>query len=1502
MTQPLLDIKTPQMAAADTPSATLSTNSEPNTVRTPAVQVPLQGKYLIEASAGTGKTWTLTGIVLRLLIEAKRPPEHIIATTFTRAAAAEMRDRIHKRLVDFYHLLQWLRSLQASARNRDVLYPYLDHHLAQQALSEISEQDDTDKKTLNKILRDSITADQRQARWGFIKKNAQLSGMTALIDDPINHHLSEYLLDRAISYPLDDAIRRTKLVLTTLDKLFVGTLDSLAQKWLSEYSAETGHQPGMQISMDEEVMVTSIIHDTVRGFYSRIYHTLPKVYELLQSSNRLTAPDDHKSVAQKSLQFISTPINPVNLDHELDMDGYLQLLDAFVGYDLSDIEPYFDMDFRVHQGMGKKAVINTKFDSITDIQASIQQHGISFFAHLDATAASFFSAIPEAFLHKDEGGKGFSVKNESERLTFINLQAINLLKQLYEQVQDIEHYLDLLTDKLNYDIAINVRQQLPVMLEAKNETTFTLQMVRLNQALSGRRGAQLARYIRHHYPVALIDESQDINGEQAHMIEQIYLSPKASESTNQKNEQKKRHAGFLLLVGDPKQAIYGFRGGDVANFNAIKAKFDRQHIMSLDVNRRSSEHLISALNHWFGRGQLPTQSEQTTAVGRADNGADHSDSVSDSLANLGSQIYYQHITAAKTEPMVSWQEPARSTDPHEHQTTTALFSDSPVTVLHLSKDNLDAVDEYQLTARHIQAVLASGQTVEGRAVQPSDIGVLGKNKAGLKQVENELVKLGVPTLQTAEVNIFTTKMAEDLAALLDAMLRPHRRDRVNRVLTGSFYQKSLAQVQCLIQIMDSQESDGQAVSAADGRTHANASPSYQDFQNHLKYAAQLWQNRGILTALHFLFKQDPMQKSMTDHQNTQSHSPAQAHEDSLWVALTHLDDSTRNLMDLRHLLDILAMFGMHIGEHELLAWFHQQMGATTTPDWARQQPLPTESGVQLMTIHKSKGLEFPLVYVIDVDSPSKAVSQKTKNHLFLYGKVDDEHVMRRYLSIRAGKESRSAQQKSVGDEYAKMQTQEQYEEYRRLIYVALTRASSQLYMVLKDTGRRGSEHLRPMAHWLGSESTKLALPERLQPYIGWLDGGQVLSALADMTHQPAASLDALDKGHGHNTTRIDYTPAYDALKQQFFRGWAKTSFTALSRKLDEQERVQAVHDDSMEEALDINGYSALLSANTDDQISDANAYIVDKNDIRFTFIKGSNAGTFLHEIFEKIDFHNDQRWSMSIDQAIRKYQLPSHYASLEYQQREQESQHALKAVPMAADEAKVMEEGVSNNSLESLQSIDTPHALEALDHQALMAWIGDVLETPLAASRQPLSTISSDDRVAELSFNMGLSEGFGTDAINDVFARFLPDEPDKHITLEPQSSGYIYRYLRGEIDLVYEYAGKFYVVDYKSNYLGDSLSDYNQASLSAAMSKAGYWLQAAIYQVALHRFLTLRLPEYQGNEEEYLGAVEYVFLRGISSQSARSDSGDQGFGRIAWDIPIALVRALDEMFGTPCAH
>jgi exodeoxyribonuclease V beta subunit len=379
------------------------------------------------------------------------------------------------------------------------------------------------------------------------------------------------------------------------------------------------------------------------------------------------------------------------------------------------------------------------------------------------------------------------------------------------------------------------------------------------------------------------------------------------------------------------------------------------------------------------------------------------------------------------------------------------------------------------------------------------------------------------------------------------------------------------------------------------------------------------------------------------------------------------------------------------------------------------------------------------------------------------------------------------------------------------------------------------------------------------------------------------------------TQKIEYAPFLEVMRSRYFFGWAKTSFTALARQLDESTQIMAVVDERIDDAIDIETKEpvGVIDSNEGFELG-CDLELKREDDIRFTFVKGANAGTFLHEIFEKIDFNNQSQWSQVIDRTVSSYQLPLIYSSAEQQQR-------------------VLQANKKQNS----QSVDTD-TIVASQHEALMGWIKEVLQTPLLASNQPLESIDTTQRFAELEFNMGLSEHFRAEDITTLFAEHLPNEPDKHVTLVAQNKAHLYRYLRGEIDLVYEHAGKYYVVDYKSNYLGNSLSSYDKKTLKQAMSKAGYWLQAAIYQVALHRFLSMRVSDYDGNEDKYLGPVEYVFLRGVyHADASTSDSAldsarrnktntadcnvvtNKRFGLVIWDIPIDFIKALDTLLGLP---
>jgi exodeoxyribonuclease V beta subunit len=198
--------------------------------------------------------------------------------------------------------------------------------------------------------------------------------------------------------------------------------------------------------------------------------------------------------------------------------------------------------------------------------------------------------------------------------------------------------------------------------------------------------------------------------------------------------------------------------------------------------------------------------------------------------------------------------------------------------------------------------------------------------------------------------------------------------------------------------------------------------------------------------------------------------------------------------------------------------------------------------------------------------------------------------------------------------------------------------------------------------------------------------------------------------------------------------------------------------------------------------------------------------------------------------------------------------------------------------------------------ESLSSALLEVLHTPLDASGLCLSMLSPAQCRPELEFTLpilsgraGTKERLTSGAIAQVFRRRAPGLGQAyHTALEQLAFEPVLGFLRGFIDLVFEYQGRYYLVDYKSNHLGQSAADYAPERLSLAMQEHHYTLQYHLYVVALHRFLQVRLAGYR--YEQHFGGVYYLFLRGM----ARERGAETG---VFFDRPIEdLILDLDALF------
>ncbi|EFF83759.1 putative exodeoxyribonuclease V, beta subunit [Acinetobacter haemolyticus ATCC 19194] len=1216
----------------------------------PICDIQFEGLHLIEASAGTGKTYTLSSLMVRIFLE-KYLPNQVIATTFTRAAAAELKSRIRARLIEVQQYLEPMRTVLES---------------------------------------------------DIYTRAAQES-------DPLKQHLLKTFAPR-IAY----ACERLKLVIDQLDELFVGTLDSFSQKLLREFAFESGKIERAQITEDAKAYTRQLIHDVLREWIqSQPQHVIDALY----SVGALKSVDHFVGMVESSLNFSSAHFKLPDMP-EIELAQLQQWQQQAQQIDLSALAEYFNLDGAYYSHINGTSFRNNAFNKLFCeslpqlLKALADPQNIQVFdGYLSDARETVFK-----FLDKLDSQKIFKKCPAEVSDGFYQHPTILHIQKLCHSLKETQQQFEQLQVYLKAYLCIEVKKRLPQVLQQKGETTFAHQIKTLSEALKGEQGQRFAVFVQARYPLILVDEFQDTNQDQDDMLATIWRHP------------QRYQKGCMIMVGDRKQAIYGFRGGDMLTFlNAyqdIMSKQGREY--KLIHNHRSVKELVEVVDVLFQRQM-----------------------------DFGEQVLYDPIQAGSR--------------PHPALIENGQLNPAPLRWLQLQDGNEQATQvawkiQCLLNQAHLQQLYLDGDNHQ--VISEDDIAVLSRSHRQLDEVQYALERLGIRVNRPSKRSVFDSKIAQDVGALLTALLHPYDEAKLKRALLSRLFGFDLSQLVALEQ-------------SAEGLSHY-----IQQFDD----IREMWLNQGFLAA---------WQRCLNQFE--------------IWQQLvaTQSKDNERAVVNLRHLTDILSQHSEHVqGIHNLYHWYLKQLHSPSDREWELEHKLSSEAGVQLMTIHQSKGLEFKIVFLLGAN---KAFSEMQKTLNFSTTEIQiPETGQTRTQRVVAIADKNFLQQTELDQHQQRAQA-----EQNRLWYVALTRASHRVYAIFEP--EKGDKNkLSGLAFWK-NHGDIFQHPYSVEDHL-------LLERPASLRTQE---------------TQPERLLAAEPLTTQRFYARGKTSFSYLAQHLKHKanrlDRL-ANADQQFDQAEDEINLLTVESV----AVSQPIAWI------KHYFPKGTLAGNFLHEIFEQIDFQHPETWIEEIRRRFKNTYQGLWVALLEqYQQHFPEQENAEQQL-----------------------------------YQWIALWLADVLQTPLNQGFQ-LQQLVVGQYLSECPFYLALSDRvLAMQRVQQLFEEYDIQMPE---FIDAKSA----RYLNGSIDLVFFDGQRYHIADYKSNYLGENQADYQSTQIAESMSLSSYWLQAALYLVALHRYLSVKLENYR--IEQHLGGASYLYLRGMNGQA------DQGY--FYWKPEDEFVLRLDAILG-----
>jgi exodeoxyribonuclease V beta subunit len=883
------------------------------------------------------------------------------------------------------------------------------------------------------------------------------------------------------------------------------------------------------------------------------------------------------------------------------------------------------------------------------------------------------------------------------------------------QIRDVwRAHLQLREEDLRRRLALHVRTELRRRKAEAGVQSFDDLLVRLRTALEARGGRKLATAIRQRYRAALIDEFQDTDPTQFRIFDAVYRGTGAP----------------CFFIGDPKQAIYGFRGADVFAYLGAAAGCDARHTM--DTNWRSDPALLAAVERLFSVGDpfllpgidfLPVSARPGAGPG---------------LWRGGDPLPAFEVQLCPRTP--------------ENERSRQISSEWAEAELP------------RRVAADIARLLADDVRVggpDGRPLHAGDIAVLVRKNDQALRMQRALRALGIPGVVYGDATVFETPEAAELARVLQAVAEPSRTGRMRAAVTTELLGVTAGRLEEMLQADDDTD--------------------WNDWVEHFRRWHAAWIERGFVQ----------MFRALLEHPGVQAR-------------VLGMVDGERRMTNLLHLGELLHEHASteHLGPEGVLRWLGEQIRRPPRlADTFKLRLERDDEAVQLVTVHRSKGLEYPVVYCPYLWDGA-LLFQSEEDFLVVHD-PDDAHTLRLDVRIKGGRQEKDRDAAILAARHEKRA------ENLRLCYVALTRARHRCVVTWGGFWHCEQSPLGYLLHAptertiSGPEAVAAAIKEADDAALAARvrergEGVWTVRALPEPTAPPRARapMDTGSLGGRRPGRRID-------------RVRAVSSFTHLAAS-------PSAATASWDEARDHDEHAAppLPEAG----LAQAGALGL------LQFPRGARTGNFFHDVLEHIDFAADD----------------------------------------AAIEALVTDRLVAHGlPVEPLSAMAT-------------AAVADVLRTPLLPEGAPrLSDIPATERRAELEFMLPVALGTDTalamtrEGLARAFADHSRGLPSGYAArIEDLHFAPLRGHLKGFIDLVFRHDGRWWVVDYKTNDLGDASSDYAPERLSIAMAEHHYLLQSHLYTLALCRHLG-RQPGGFDYERDF-GGIAYLFVRGMSRETGAS--------------------------------